>query len=142
MSINPFSFVESITFSKKDIWDETTRTGYVPFIVNRQLSRFPELVHYANDMNRFHQLAPELQYRYLLSTAPKRKRFAKWKKQDKDATLALIMKHFMCNLQAAEEIRMVLSTVQLQELDELYNEQPGPGKNKASRRLPRSKRNA
>lgn len=141
MSINPFTFVESVTFSKKDIWDETTKSGYVPFIVNRQLSRFPELILYANDMNRFHQLSTELQYRYLLSTVPKRKRYAKWKKHDKDSTLALIMKHFLCNPQAAEEIRQVLSATQLQELDELYNEQPDSGKNKASRRLPRGKRN-
>lgn len=141
MSVNPFSFVESVTFSKKDLWDDNNKSGYVPFIVNRQLSRFPELILYANDMNRFHQLPAELQYRYLLSTVPKRKRFAKWKKQDKDATIALIMKHFTCNPQAAEEIRQVLSTAQLQELDELYNEQPDSGKNKAPRRLPGRKRN-
>ena len=66
--MNPFQFVNEITFGKKDVMvDPDMEKKYVPFMVNRSLSYFPDTVYMANEMNRYHHLDSKLQFQFLLN---------------------------------------------------------------------------
>ena len=43
--MNPFEFVNAINYTKKNIMiDDITEKAYAPYMVNRQLSYFPDTV--------------------------------------------------------------------------------------------------
>jgi len=53
--MNPFDFVNSISFAKKDLMtntenDDLSEKGYVPFIVNKSLSYFADTLLHANEI--------------------------------------------------------------------------------------------
>ena len=80
--MNPFDFVNSITYSKKDIMNDINEKEYAPFLVNRSLSYHQDTLLYANEMNSRFDVSHRLQYHYLLNSIRKRKRFAKWAKPE------------------------------------------------------------
>ena len=60
--MNPFDYVNSINYSKKDIMvDDVTEKAYNGFMVNRSLSYFPHTVLAANEMNINHHIDNSLQ---------------------------------------------------------------------------------
>ena len=63
--MNPFDFVNSVNYTKVDIMNDDVEKSYLPFIINRQLSYFPDTVAVANEMNRYHQLDNKLQFHFL-----------------------------------------------------------------------------
>jgi hypothetical protein len=84
--MNPFDFVKSINDKTGNLIDRDpdTEKAYVPFIVNRAMSQFPDTVIPANTLNGLHFLDKKLQYDYLYHTVKKRKRFSKWAKPEWD----------------------------------------------------------
>jgi hypothetical protein len=115
---NPFTYVDSVSYSKKNLMrgsenDELSEKGYKPFLTNRSLSYHQDSVLYANEMNLRPQLDNKQQYEYLLNTLRKRKRFAKWKKQEPDASVEMIMEYFGYGRAKAEQAMRVLTDDQL-----------------------------
>ena len=81
--MNPFKYLNEINYGKRNIMvDEETEKAYVPFIINRSLSYFPDTVALANEMNRYGHLESRLQFAFLINTIRKRKRFSKWIKPE------------------------------------------------------------
>jgi len=95
--MNPFDFVNSIndkTGNKIDR-DFDCEKQYVPFIVNRAFSQFPDTVMAANSMNAFPHLDKKLQYDFLYNSIKKRKRFSRWPKAEWDEeTLVMIVEYY------------------------------------------------
>lgn len=115
--MNPFDYVNAINSSKKDIMtgtenDDLAEKGYVPFIVNKALSYFPDTVLYANHMNIHHITDNKLQFHYLLNSIRPGKRFSKWAKRD-DSDLQLVMQYFNYNVDKAKQVLPLLSAEQL-----------------------------
>jgi hypothetical protein len=115
---NPFTYVDSVSYSKKNLMrgsenDELSEKGYKPYLTNRSLSYHQDSVLYANEMNQRPQLDNKQQYEYLLNTLRKRKRFAKWKKQEPDASVEMIMEYFGYGRAKAEQAMRVLTDDQL-----------------------------
>jgi len=108
--MTPFDFVNSINQTKKDLFDdsETSETSYVPFVVNKSLSYFPETIMYANEMNRT-QAANKLQYHYLLNTVRPGKRFAKWVKKDDMDSIEVVKLFYGYSTEKAQQALSVLS---------------------------------
>jgi len=84
--MNPFDFVGSITTTKVDLIAESEDSDliekeYVPFLVNKALSYFPDTILYANEINQRGTVDNKLQYHYLLYIIRPQKRFAKWSKK-------------------------------------------------------------
>lgn len=85
-----FDYVNAINFTKKDLMtgsdnDQLAEKSYVPFVVNRSLSYFPDTIMYANEINGLHNIDNKLQFHYLINSIRPKKRFSKWaKKQDSD----------------------------------------------------------
>ena len=107
--MNPFDFVKSITYTKKDIMHDLNESEYEPFLVNRGLSYYQDCILYANEMNRRFELEVRLQYHYLLNTIRKRKRFAKWIKSEKIDDLNIVMEYYQVSRAKAEEYLNIIS---------------------------------
>ena len=108
-------FLTAINLSKKNLMDEDSLTEkeYVPFIVNRTLSYFPDTVLYANEVNFRGHLDNRLQNDYLLNSIRKKKRFARWLKPDANEDVDVIKEYYSCNYKKAYEIAKVLTGEQL-----------------------------
>jgi hypothetical protein len=115
---NPFVYVDSVSYSKKNLMrgtanDELAEKGYKPFLTNRSLSYHQDSILFANEMNIRPTAENKWQYEYLLNTLRKRKRYSKWKKQDPDATVEMIMEYFGYGRSKAEDALRVLTDDQL-----------------------------
>ena len=94
--MNPFDFVKSINDKTGNLIDRDpdTEKAYVPFIVNRAMSQFPDTVIAANTLNGLHFLDKKLQYDYLYHTVKKRKRFSKWVKPEWDEQAEIMVAEY------------------------------------------------
>lgn len=117
----PFDFVNSITYGKDNIYRDDTERAYIPFIINRALSYFPDTVMYANDMNQFSFLDKYVQYEYYLHAIPKRRRFARWGKKLNDEDVVSVSKVFQMNPSKAAETVSILSEEQLRSIRDISN---------------------
>ncbi len=115
---SPFDFLNSINDSKQDLMADSdgSEKGYVPYIVNRSLSYFPDTVLFANEMNIRHQLPPKLAYHFLLHIVRKRKRFSKWVKPDQVSDLEVVKQHYGYSNEKARQVLPLLSSEQLEQL--------------------------
>ena len=116
--MTPFDFVNAINMSKKDLMtgsedDVQAEKDYVPFVVNRSLSYFPETLMHANQINMYPDLDKKLQFHFLLNSIRPGKRFSKWVKKEEDADLQLIMQHYSYSVDKAKQVLPLLSNEQL-----------------------------
>ena len=113
-NMNPFQFVNEITYGKKDVMaDPDVEKKYAPFMVNRSLSYFSDTVYFANEMNRYHHLDSKLQFQFLLNIVRKKKRFSKWVKPTTDSNVDVIKEYYGYSNEKAIQILPLLSTDQL-----------------------------
>ena len=115
---NPFVYVDSVSYSKKNLMrgtanDDLAEKGYKPYLTNRSLSYHQDSILYANEMNMRPTAEYKWQYEFLLNSLRKRKRYAKWKKQTPDATVEMIMEYFGYGRAKAEQAVRVLTDDQL-----------------------------
>lgn len=62
---------------------------YVPFVMNRIYSNFPDTLFYVSILNSMPSLDRDMQYKYLFYAVPKQKRFSPLKKVEKDENLCM-----------------------------------------------------
>lgn len=113
--MTPFDFINAINLTKKNLFeDPQAEKDYLPFLVNRRLSYFPDTVLYANEMNRNSGIPKDWQFSFFLNTIPKKKRFSKWHKKDADSeSLTLVKEYFGYSSEKALEALSILSDEQL-----------------------------
>lgn len=116
--MNPFDFVNSINFTKKDVMvntenDELAEKAYVPFIVNKSLSYFADTLLYANEINALNHTDNKLQYHFLLNSVRPSKRFAKWAKKHDSDDLDNVKEFYHFNNEKAQQALTLLSREQL-----------------------------
>lgn len=112
--LSPFDFLNSINMTKKDLMeDPDTEKQYVPFVVNRSLSYFPDTVAIANEMNKYHHLDAKLQYQFLINIVRKRKRFSKWIKSDLENNIEKVKEYYGYSMDKARQVMPLLSIDQL-----------------------------
>ncbi len=110
--MNPFDFVNSINSTdKKDLVNtgQALEDDYVPFVVNKALSYFPETILYSNQINALPHADKILQYHYLLNTVRPGKRFAKWVKKDDTESIELVKLFYGYSTEKAQQALTVLS---------------------------------
>lgn len=121
--MNLSEVLNSINYNKEDIFQDlpdVTDKEYVPFVVNKCLSYFPDTIIQANTMNMHHGIDPRMQYHYLQNSIRKRKRFSKWNKSTTPESLELVKKHYGYSNQKAEEALRILTDSQLEHLENLH----------------------
>lgn len=130
MSLSPFDWLNSVNENKKNLIKDGTapEKDYLPFLVNRGLSYFPDSIMYANEMNRFPFLDKKLQYEFLLNSLKKRKRFSKWEKKPPDSEdIQMVKEFYNFSTDKALEALKVLTSEQLKEMKKLSNKGGGNG---------------
>lgn len=118
--MTPFDFINSITYDKTNLFeDPQAEKDYVPFIVNRGLSYFPDTLFYANEVNRIGNSPKKWQYDFLRLTVTKKKRFSKWAKKESLSTdVALVQEWYKYSKEKAIEALTVLTDQQLKAIRE------------------------
>jgi len=112
--MSPFDYLNSINHSKQDIMvDDLAEKAYVPFVINRSLSYFPDTVVFANEMNRHHHLDNKLQFDFLINIVRKRKRFSKWNKPELDSDIEAIKEYYGYSNEKARQALSLLSSDQI-----------------------------
>jgi predicted CopG family antitoxin len=120
--MNPFEYLNSINYTKKDIMvDDIAEKEYNSFMVNRSLSYFPDTVLAANEINRYHQIDNLLQFHFLINIIRKRKRFSKWDKKKTNSDVEVIKEYYGYNEEKALQVLNIFSTEALNELHKKVN---------------------
>ena len=121
--MSPFDFINAINQTKEDLFvDPSVEKDYSPFLVNRGLSYFHDTVIAANAMNMYSSIPKEWQFKFLLNTIAKKKRFSKWAKADKATeSLLLVQEYFGYSSEKAKEALRVLSDEQLTVIKQKLN---------------------
>jgi|TARA_B100000214_G_scaffold71997_1_gene48202 hypothetical protein len=115
--MNPFEYANAINYTKKNIMvDDLAEKAYLPYMMNRQLSYFPDTVLAANEMNRNHHLDNRLQFDFFINIIRKRKRFSKWFKPEQISDLETIKQYYGYSNEKARQVLSLLSTEQINEL--------------------------
>ena len=129
--MNVFDFLNFINYTKKNILEEDIllEKQYVPFIVNKYLSYFPDTLMHSNQMNKLSFISKKDQYEYFINAIRKRKRYSKWKKKEdnlqKEISLKNIMEYFECSYKRAEEYLNILNNHQIQAINAIYASKMG-----------------
>lgn len=125
--MNVFSFIDSVTYTKKDLLEEdiSLEKQYVPYIVNKHLSLFPDTIFHANNMNNHVILSKKSQYDYLRLSIRKRKRYTKWPKKVENTDIDSIVEYYNCSKRKAKEYLGVLSDSQLRKIKNILEGKKG-----------------
>ena len=115
--MNPFEYCNAINYTKKDIMiDDVAEKAYSPYMINRQLSYFPDTVLAANEMNKNSHLDNRLQFDFFINIIRKRKRFSKWFKPEHVSDLDVVKKYYGYSNEKARQVLTILSTEHINEL--------------------------
>ena len=115
-------FLTAINHTKESLFDtedEMVQKDYVPYIINRCLSYFPDTILHANEMNKFNHLEKRLQFDYLKHAIRKRKRYSKWLKDETSKDLDLIKRSFNYSNRKAKEALSILSEEDIENIKKM-----------------------
>jgi NADH:ubiquinone oxidoreductase subunit len=118
--MSPFDFINAINDTKKNLFEDPQACkDYSSFMINRGLSYFPDTVLYANEMNQHSTIPVDWQFFFFLNTIPKKKRFSKWSKKDKETkSIQLVKEYYGYSNERAKEALSVLTDNQLKTIEE------------------------
>jgi NADH:ubiquinone oxidoreductase subunit len=118
--MSPFDFINAINDTKKNLFEDPQASkDYSSFMINRGLSYFPDTVLYANEMNQHSTIPVDWQFFFFLNTIPKKKRFSKWSKKDKETkSIQLVKEYYGYSNERAKEALSVLTDNQLKMIEE------------------------
>ena len=108
-------WLNSINFTKQNLLedDENVISEYPPFIINRCLSGHLDCVLFANEMNKYHFLDKDMQYKFYINILRKRKRFSPWIRKDKESDLEIVKSYYGYSNEKATQALKILSKEQL-----------------------------
>jgi len=109
--------LNSINQTKENLFtsDPRIEKEYVPFVINKCFSYFPDTIFYANRMNQVSGLDKKMQYDYLLSSISKKKRFSKWIKPEENKDIEVIKEVYGYSDQRAREVLDLVSVEDLKQ---------------------------
>jgi hypothetical protein len=109
--------LNSINQTKENLFtsDPRIEKEYVPFVINKCFSYFPDTIFYANRMNQVSGLDKKMQYDYLLSSISKKKRFSKWIKPEENKDIEVIKEVYGYSDKRAREVLDLVSVEDLKQ---------------------------
>lgn len=109
-----WTYIKSITETKKNIWDEESEGAYNIWTTNRALSQYPDTIMYAQEANLYN-LPKKLHYDFLINnTIRPGKRYAKWAKKQSDSDIDAVSEYYGYNIEKAKTALTLLSSEQLE----------------------------
>ncbi len=114
MKLKLSDFLNSINFNKVDLSEHIDQ--YSPFIINKCLSAHIDTLFFANEMNRYHFLDKDIQYKYYLKVIKKKRRYAPWLKSLENDSVSAIKEYYNYSDKKAKAILDLLSVDHLEEI--------------------------
>lgn len=115
--MNPFEYLNSINYTKKDIMvDDIAEKQYNAFMVNRSLSYFNDTVLMANEMNVNHHLDNRLQFDFYINIVRKKRRFSKWFKPETVSDVEVVKDYYGYSNEKARQALSLLTSEHINEL--------------------------
>jgi hypothetical protein len=105
-------YLKAINHTKKPVMDTDDyfiEKDYMPFIVNRCLSFFPDTIIQANQMNIFPHSDNKMQFDFLQRTIRKKKRYSPWIKETLSEDINTIKEYFNYGNRKAKEALEILT---------------------------------
>lgn len=105
-----FDFINSINYNKKPLLDgdEKAEKCYLPYMVNRCFSFYPDTIFHSNEMNLKWEMDKKMQFDFYRLSVRKRKRFASWIKKEKENDIEIIKKAYNYTNAKAIEVLNIL----------------------------------
>jgi len=112
--VSPFEFVKAINNKQDIIRDDLDEKSYLPYMINRSFSYFPDTVLLANEMNINHHLDNKLQNDFFINTIRKNpKRFSKWNKVKHDGDFEAVKEYYGYSNEKTRSALSLLSAEQI-----------------------------
>ena len=110
-TVSPFEFVNAVSTTKEHLLNNQTHNeeDYNCWLTNKSFSYYPETVLHANEMNRLPNLDNALQFDYYFHAIPRKRRFSKWVKYQKEPIIDHICVLYNCNKYVAEQYLRIMS---------------------------------
>jgi len=123
MNLTSSSFFNSISYLKDidNYTQEEIESDYVPFVVNKMLAHYQNLIFFVDEMNCSHDIPKEQQlffYDYLI---PKQKRRVLWSNKKKDEVLEIIKEYYKISDDKAQDYKKILTEKQVEVLKSKLN---------------------
>ena len=117
--MNPFEYSNAINYTKKNIMiDDVVEKAYVPYMINRQLSYFPDTVLAANEMNRNHFVDKDMQFQFLLNSIRSKKRFSPFLRANKLKDIECVKEYYGYSNDKAKSALDILTKDQIKLIKE------------------------
>jgi len=110
--MNPFEYVKAIN-EKRRVDDPTL---YSPFLSNRAFSHHLDTVLIANEMNKYPDLPPEVQFAFMNEAVRKGRRYGSWYKEKENPHLQMVMDYFNYSKNKALAALQVLTQENLKQI--------------------------
>ena len=114
MKLKLSDWLNSINFRKNDLIENID--NYSPFIINKAMSGYIDTLFFANELNRFHFLDKDIQYKYYLKVIKKKRRYAPWLKSTGDDNISAIKEYNNYSDKKAKSVLDLLSVDHLTEI--------------------------
>ena len=105
-------YLKSINYTKEHIMDsedELIEKSYLPFIINRCLSFFPDTIIQSNYMNELSHIDKKMQFDFLVKSIRKSKRFSPWIKENLPDDIEVVKEYFGYGNRKAKESLEILT---------------------------------
>ena len=99
-----------------DLIDDFNSSDYVPWVINRAFSYYPDVITHSEKMNNYATLDKILQYKYYLYAVRKKSRFSPWLKYKLPEDVQLIKEYYGYSTKKAKEILPLLNKDDLDEI--------------------------
>lgn len=100
---------------------KVSTSDYNPYMINRFLSSHIDCLLLVNEMNKHHELDPDMQYTFLFSNIRKAYRRFSFKKDYRDQKISIIMKFLGYNRRKALEVESLFMDDQILKLKEVFD---------------------
>jgi hypothetical protein len=114
MALELKDWLNSINFTKEDLSEHIK--SYPSFVINKILAGDIGCVMLVNELNKRYTMSPEMQYKFLLYSVPKKKRYNPYHKKTKDENLDIVREYFKVSTEKAREYLDALTAEQLQNI--------------------------
>jgi hypothetical protein len=114
MKLKLSDWLNSINFGKNDLTENID--NYNPFIINKCMSGYIDTLFFANELNRFHFLDKDIQYKYYLKVIKKKRRYAPWLKSIGNDNISAVKEYYNYSDKKAKAVLDLLSIDHLTEI--------------------------
>jgi len=114
MKLKLSDWLNSVNSNKTDLSEYIDQ--YSPFIINKCMSANIDTLFFANELNRFHFLDKDIQYKYYLKVIKKKRRYAPWLKSVEDDNISAIKEYYNYSDKKAKAVLDLLSIDHLTEI--------------------------